>query len=55
MVDKKGNIIMTVRIPEELWKRLSYARIERKIKSIQDAAIEGFEKILKEKGGAKKK
>ncbi len=46
---------ITIRIPVGLWKRLCLARIDEKIKSIQEAAIEGFEKVLKEKGGAKKK
>jgi hypothetical protein len=34
--------ILTIRIPEKLWKKLNYLRIEGKIKSIQEAAIKGL-------------
>ncbi len=39
---------VTIRIREDLWRRLNLARIDGKIKSIQEAATKGMEKVLKE-------
>lgn len=38
---------VTIRIPITLWKRLKLAQIEGRIKSIQQAAIEGLVLVLR--------
>lgn len=45
--------VMTIRIPVLLWKRLKFAQINGRIKSIQQAAIDGFVEILRKEEGKK--
>jgi predicted DNA-binding protein len=40
----------TIRIPYDMWKRLRRLQEDEKIKSIQQACIEGLEYIIKDKG-----
>ena len=42
--------VTTIRIPIDLWKRLRRAQEDGLIASIQQAAIDGMELLLKEKG-----
>ena len=39
--------ILTIRIPIEIWKRLRDLQTNGKIKSIQQAAIEGLKNVIK--------
>jgi len=38
---------LTIRIPFELWKRLRELQTDGKIKSIQEAVVDGLQKLLK--------
>ena len=49
MTEKVRNI--TIRIPYDMWKKLRRMQEDDKIRSIQQACIEGLERIIKEKGG----
>jgi hypothetical protein len=49
MTEKVRNI--TIRIPYDIWKKLRRMQEDEKIKSIQQAGIEGLKRIIKEKGG----
>jgi hypothetical protein len=40
--------IVTVRLPRELWKKLSIMKVNGKIESIQAAAIRGLEMVISE-------
>jgi hypothetical protein len=42
--------VTTIRIPIDLWKRLRRAQEDGLIASIQQAAVDGMELLLKEKG-----
>lgn len=42
--------ITTIRIPYDMWKKLRRLQEDDKIKSIQQACIEGLEHIIKERG-----
>ena len=48
MTEKVRSI--TIRIPYDIWKRLRRMQEDDKIKSIQQACIEGLEYIIKERG-----
>ena len=43
--------VTTIRIPYDMWKKLRRMQEDGKIKSIQQASIEGLERIIKEKEG----
>jgi hypothetical protein len=45
LMAKKETIQISLRISRELWKRLKLLQIDGKIKSINQAAIEGLEII----------
>jgi hypothetical protein len=49
MTEKVRNI--TIRIPYDIWKKLRRMQEDDKIKSIQQASIEGLKRIIKEKRG----
>lgn len=42
--------ITTIRIPYAIWKKLRRLQEDGKIKSIQQACIEGLERVIKDKG-----
>ena len=42
--------ILTIRIPKDLWVKLRRMQEEDKIKSIQQACIDGLKLIIKERG-----
>jgi len=48
MTEKVRNI--TIRIPYDIWKKLRRMQEDDKIKSIQQACIEGLERVIKDKG-----
>lgn len=50
MTEKVRNI--TIRIPYDIWKKLRRMQEDDKIKSIQQACIEGLKHVI-EKGGVK--
>jgi hypothetical protein len=41
---------ITIRIPKDIWVKLRRMQEEDKIKSIQQACIEGLKLIIKERG-----
>jgi len=41
---------LTIRLPADLWRRVKMMQLDGKIKSINQAAIDGLEIIAKEKG-----
>jgi len=49
MTEKVRNI--TIRIPYNIWKRLRRMQEDDKIKSIQQACVEGLKHIIKERRG----
>ena len=48
MTEKVRHI--TVRIPYDIWKKLRRMQEDDKIKSIQQACIEGLKHVIKERG-----
>jgi hypothetical protein len=40
----------TIRIPYDMWKKLRRMQEDDKIKSIQQACIEGLKHVIKERG-----
>ncbi len=40
----------TIRIPYDIWKKLRRMQEDDKIKSIQQACIEGLKHVIKERG-----
>ncbi len=38
---------LTIRLPFEIWKRLRELQTDGKIKSIQEAVVQGLRKLLK--------
>jgi len=41
--------ILTVRLPQELWRQLKILKMDGKIKSIQQAVVAGLKIIINEK------
>jgi transcriptional regulator of met regulon len=48
MSEKVRNI--TIRIPYDIWKKLRRMQEDEKVKSIQEACIEGLKRIIDERG-----
>ena len=51
MAEKEKVRNITIRIPYDIWKRLRRMQEDDKIKSIQQACIEGLKHIINERGG----